>query len=363
MNKVDLKSLSFSQLENFLKELSEPSFRAKQVFSWLYRGVTDFDKMSNLSKPFRESLNQKAVITVPEIKRKLVSEIDGTVKYLFSLSDGEFVETVVIKYNHGYSVCISSQVGCKMGCFFCASTIGGFVRNLTASEIIDQIIFAQKDLSVRISNVVIMGIGEPLDNFENILKFLENVTHKDGLNIGARHISLSTCGLVDKIKALADKKTQITLSVSLHAPNDEIRSKIMPVNLRYNMDELLEACRYYIDKTGRRISFEYTLIKGVNDSADYARELSKKLKGMLCHINLINVNTVSERSFKKGTRKDVQNFLNILLEEKLNATVRRVLGADINASCGQLRGSIKETKRDKDVSLCEEETYEGHRKN
>ncbi|MBE6903933.1 MAG: 23S rRNA (adenine(2503)-C(2))-methyltransferase RlmN [Ruminococcaceae bacterium] len=337
MIKRDIKSLPLQKLSDELSQMSLPSFRAKQIFEWLHKGVLSFDEMSNLSKELRSKLSEKYYISTVKISKKLVSKIDGTVKYLFELDDGECVESVVMKYEHGLSICISSQVGCKMGCRFCASTIGGFVRHLSAGELLNQVLFATLDLGERISNIVMMGIGEPLDNFENVCDFLDIVSCDKGINIGARHISLSTCGLVDKIYQLADMKKQITLSVSLHAPDDTTRDKIMPVNKKYNTDELLDACRYYIEKTNRRISFEYTLISGVNDSDNHAYSLAKRLKGMLCHINIINVNNVKEREYKSTSRKRVDSFVGILIKEGLNATVRRVLGSDINASCGQLR--------------------------
>ena len=272
-----------------------------------------------------------------EIQEKYVSKIDGTTKYLFRLEDGNCIESVVMYYKHGISICISSQVGCRMGCGFCASTIGGLYRSLTPGEILNQVIFAGKDIGERISNIVMMGIGEPLDNFDNVVKFLHNVNHPDGVGIGYRHISLSTCGLADKIYRLAEEKLPITLSVSLHAPNDEIRSSIMPVNRAFSIAELMKACRSYIEATTRRISFEYSLISGVNDTPECARELARLLRGMLCHVNLIPVKPVAERGFKKGTRAEIDAFLNTLLSLGINATVRRELGSDISASCGQLR--------------------------
>ena len=345
---TDLKSLTYNQLNSFItNELGEAPFRTKQIFSWLHKGVTSFDEMSDLSKALRQKLSQTAYISKLDIERKQVSKLDSTTKYLFRLDDGNCIETVVMYYKHGISVCVSSQVGCAMGCRFCASTIGGKVRSLNAGEILDQILFAQKDIGERISNIVMMGIGEPLDNYDNVITFLQNVNHPDGVNIGYRHISLSTCGLVDKIYKLADENLPITLSVSLHAPNDEIRNSIMPVNGKYNIHELITACKAYLEKTGRRISFEYSLISGVNDSVENARELAHLLKGMLCHINLIPVNSIEERrdSIKKSTNANIIKFRNELTRLGMNATVRRELGSDIDASCGQLRKkSMSKTK-------------------
>lgn len=337
---LDLRSMEYGELEAFLMELGEPKFRAKQVFSWLMQGVDDISEMTNISKKTKELILTKAYISRLKIREKYISKLDGTVKYLFELDDGNCIETVVMEYKHGLSVCISSQVGCRMGCGFCASTIGGLYRSLSAGEILNQVIYAQKDIGKRISNIVMMGIGEPLDNYDNVIKFLHNVNHPDGLNIGYRHISLSTCGLVDKIRKLANENLPITLSVSLHAPNNEIRDKIMPVNKKYRVEELIEACREYIKITNRRISFEYSLIAGVNDSEENAYELAKLLKGMLCHINLIPVNHVEEREFYKGDALSIRNFQDKLMSLGMNATVRRELGSDISASCGQLRKKV-----------------------
>ena len=334
---INLKDLTYPQLTEFIKEQGESAFRAEQIFSWLYKGVTDLDQMTNLSLKLREKLRQKCFVSCPKIELKRVSKLDGTIKYLFGLSDGNCIETVVMKYNHGLSVCISTQVGCAMGCKFCASTIDGKVRNLTAGEIIDQIIFAQKDVGERISNIVLMGIGEPFDNFENVLIFLDNVTHKSGLNIGWRHISLSTCGIVPAIKRLADMQTQLNLCISLHSADDETRNKIMPINKKYPIKELIDAAKYYINKTNRRITFEYSLIDGVNDSDEHAQKLAKLLSSMLCHVNLIPVNHVQERDFKKSNY--ASGFCKKLESLGINATVRRELGSDISASCGQLRRS------------------------
>lgn len=334
---IDLKDLTFEELGELLSGIGEPKFRTKQIFAWLHRGVTSFDEMTDISKKTREKLAELSFVSTLEIEEKYVSRLDKTTKYLFRLPDGNCIESVVMYYKHGISICISSQVGCRMGCRFCASTIGGLYRSLTAGEILNQVIFAQKDIGERISNIVMMGIGEPLDNYDNVVKFLHNVNHPEGLNIGYRHISLSTCGLVDKIYRLAEENLPITLSVSLHAPNNEIRDEIMPVNHKFRIEELIKACRDYIKTTTRRISFEYSLISGVNDSVENAKELAALLKGMLCHVNLIPVNQVKERGFHKGTRAEIEKFQNTLVSLGINATVRRELGSDISASCGQLR--------------------------
>lgn len=334
---IDLKDLTFEELGELLSGIGEPKFRTKQIFAWLHRGVTSFDEMTDISKKTREKLAELSFVSTLEIEKKYVSRLDKTTKYLFRLPDGNCIESVVMYYKHGISICISSQVGCRMGCRFCASTIGGLYRSLTAGEILNQVIFAQKDIGERISNIVMMGIGEPLDNYDNVVKFLHNVNHPEGLNIGYRHISLSTCGLVDKIYRLAEENLPITLSVSLHAPNNEIRDEIMPVNHKFRIEELIKACRDYIKTTTRRISFEYSLISGVNDSVENAKELAALLKGMLCHVNLIPVNQVKERGFHKGTRAEIEKFQNTLVSLGINATVRRELGSDISASCGQLR--------------------------
>lgn len=334
---INLKDLTYDELTDFVKSQGESTFRAGQIFSWLHKGVSEIDEMTNLSKTFREKLKESAFISSPQIAVKRKSKIDGTIKYLFELSDGNCIETVVMKYNHGLSICISTQVGCLMGCRFCASTIDGKVRNLTAGEISDQVIFAQKDIGERISNIVLMGIGEPFDNFENVLTFLKNITHPAGLNIGWRHISLSTCGIVPGIKRLADMETQLNLCISLHASDNETRNNIMPVNRKYPIEELMDAARYYINKTKRRITFEYALIEGVNDSDSHAKSLAKLLGGMLCHVNLIPVNHVEERGYRKS--RSVAEFCERLGSLGINVTVRRELGSDISASCGQLRRS------------------------
>ena len=335
---TDIKALTIEQLNSLMIEIGQPKFRAKQVFKWLHCDcVRSFDEMTNISKELRLKLAEEYFISCCEIEDKYVSSIDDTVKYLFRLHDGEYVESVVMKYKYGYTICVSSQVGCKMGCTFCASTLAGFKRNLTSGEIEGQLQSAQKDLGVRISHIVMMGIGEPLDNFDNLKAFLKNVNDENGLNISMRNITVSTCGIVPKIYELMEMDLQLTLTISLHAPNDEIRSNTMPINNKYNIDELLKACFEYGRKTGRRVSFEYTLINGVNDREKDAEELSHKLKGSLCHVNLIPVNNVIERDNKRGSKADIIKFQNILKRNGINATIRRTLGADINASCGQLR--------------------------
>ncbi|HIW85396.1 MAG TPA: 23S rRNA (adenine(2503)-C(2))-methyltransferase RlmN [Candidatus Eubacterium faecipullorum] len=336
--KTDIKSLSFDELVALVNALDLPKYRAGQLFSWLHKfGVTDFSQMANIPKSIRSVLAERYYISGCSIEEKYVSRIDSTVKYLFRLHDGEYIESVIMKYKYGYTICVSSQVGCKMGCRFCASTLAGFKRNLTAGEIESQIHAAQTDLNIRISHIVLMGIGEPLDNFDNVIRFIENVNNDNGLNISARNITLSTCGIVPKIKALMQLNLQITLTISLHAPNDEIRSRTMPVNEKYGVHELIAVCREYALRTSRRVSFEYTLIKDVNDSRECAEELSELIKGMLCHVNLIPVNNVDERNNIRSTDESVNNFLQILQKNGINATIRRTLGSDINASCGQLR--------------------------
>ena len=334
---IDLKDLTFEELEEFLVGMGERKFRAKQIFAWLHRGVTSFDEMTDLSVALRKKLAEVSFVSTAEIERLLVSKIDGTRKYLFRLGDGNMVESVAMYYKHGISVCISCQVGCRMGCKFCASTIGGLVRSLTAGEILNQVLFVQKDIGERISNIVMMGIGEPMDNFDNVIKFLKNVNDEHGINIGYRHISLSTCGVVPNIERLMEYALPITLSISLHAPTDEIRSAIMPVNRAYPVDELLAVCRKYTERTGRRISFEYSVINGVNDSEECAKILASKLKGMLCHVNLIPVNNVEENDFKKPSADKIRRFMSVIDKYNIPVTVRRELGSDISASCGQLR--------------------------
>ena len=335
--KQDLKSMTLEEMQAAFKALGEPAFRAKQVFVWLHRGAASFDEMTNLSKPLRQKLDELYDITAPQIVRKLRSQKDGTIKYLWKLRDGNCVESVLMQYHHGNSICISSEVGCPMGCKFCASTLGGLVRRLTASELLDQVLFAQLDSGMEISNIVLMGIGEPMDNRKNVLRFLELINHPDGMNIGMRHISLSTCGVVPGIDALAEEDLQLTLSVSLHAPDSETRSRIMPVNRAYDVEELYAACHRYFKKTGRRISFEYAMISGVNDSDACANELASRLRGIIAHVNLIPVNDVTGTGYRKSGEERLRKFTAILEKRGITATVRRTLGSDIEASCGQLR--------------------------
>lgn len=341
---LDIKSMTPEELSDSLAPLGLKPYRAQQIFQWLHeKSVGSFDEMLNIPKNTRRKLEEIYYISVAYIEKKLVSCYDDTIKYLYRLHDGTFVEAVLMSYHHGYTMCISTQAGCKMGCTFCATGQGGFERNLTASEMLSQIQSAQADNHIRVSNVVLMGMGEPLDNYENVLRFLKLVSSDQGMNIGMRHITLSTCGLADKIYDLADRRMQITLSVSLHAPNDELRSQTMPVNKRFPVDEILKACRYYAGQTGRRVTFEYAMIDGLNDSAQCARELAEKLGGMLCHVNLIPVNTTAGAPYQKSEQGRLVAFCNILEKNGVTATVRRTLGADINASCGQLKGQhIKE---------------------
>ena len=332
-----LKSMTQAEIGAVLKELGQPAFRAKQVYTWLHKGVRSYDEMSNLPKALRDVLAEKYPICPPEVIRRQESQKDGTIKYLWRLSDGNCVETVLMRYHYGNTVCISTEVGCRMGCAFCASTLGGLVRRLEPYEMLDQVLFTQVDSGLPIGHIVLMGIGEPLDNYEHVMRFLELVNSPDGMNISMRHISLSTCGLVPGIDRLAEEKLQLTLSVSLHAPTDEIRNTIMPVNKAYPTEELLEACRRYYAKTGRRISFEYAMINGVNDTPEAAKILLNRLKGMGAHMNLIPLNHVEESPLKPSTRQAVQTFQKILEDGGIPATVRRTLGGDIDASCGQLR--------------------------
>ena len=334
---MNLKSMTLPELSAFLKELGQPAFRAKQVYTWLHKGVRSYEEMTNIPQVLRLLLAEKAPICPPQVVRKQESQKDGTIKYLWKLSDGNCVETVLMRYHYGNTVCISTEVGCRMGCAFCASTLGGLVRKLEPFEMLDQVLFTQVDSGLPISHIVLMGIGEPLDNFENVLRFLELVNSEDGMNISMRHISLSTCGLVPKIDELAKRKLQLTLSVSLHAPNDEIRNQIMPVNKAYPTEELLAACRRYYAETSRRISFEYAMIDGVNDTEAAAKELLRRMKGLPAHFNLIPLNHVEESPLKPSAKSAVAKFQKILEDGGIPATVRRTLGGDIDASCGQLR--------------------------
>ena len=336
----DLKSMTLPEMTNALKAMGQPAFRGKQVFTWLHKGVTSFDEMTNLPKDLRDKLKSEFTLTVPKVARKQVSRQAGTIKYLWELADGNCIESVLMRYHHGNTVCISSQVGCRMGCAFCASTVAGKVRDLTPAEMLDQVLFTQLDSGLEISNIVLMGIGEPMDNLDTVLRFLELVNHPDGMNIGMRHISLSTCGVIPGIHRLADLGLQLTLSVSLHAPDSETRSKIMPVNRAYDVEELFDACHDYFKKTGRRISFEYAMIDGINDQDWQADLIAAKLKGMPGHVNLIPLNDVVESPFKPSKR--IAAFQKRLESHGITATVRRSLGGDIDASCGQLRRKAME---------------------
>ena len=340
---TDIKSMTLEELTQTLREMGQPAFRGGQVFTWLHRGVTSFEEMSDLPRALREQLAQTFHITAPTVARKQESRLDGTVKYLWELADGNCIETVLMQYHHGNTVCISSQVGCRMGCAFCASTIAGKVRDLTPSEMLDQVLFTQLDSGREISNIVLMGIGEPLDNMDTVLRFLTLVNHPKGLNIGMRHISLSTCGVIPGIRRLAELQLQLTLSVSLHAPDSETRSRIMPVNRAYDVEKLFDACHRYFKKTGRRISFEYAMIDGINDHDWQADLIAKKLKGMPGHVNLIPLNDVAESPLKPSRR--VAAFQKRLESHGLTATVRRSLGGDIDASCGQLRRKEMEERK------------------
>ena len=340
----DIKSMTLEELSQDLAQMGQPKFRAGQIYTWLHRGVTDFDEMTNLPKDLRQRLKEEYELYRPVAVRKLVSRKDGTIKYLWRLKDGNCVESVLMRYHYGNTVCISSEVGCPMGCAFCASTLGGLVRRLTPAEMLDQVLFTQLDSGLPVSHIVLMGIGEPLDNFDTVCRFLELVNSPEGMNISMRHISLSTCGVVDKIRLLAEKNLQLTLSVSLHAPTDEIRSTIMPINRRYPVDVLLKACKEYFEKTGRRISFEYAMIRGVNDTKEVAEILIKKLRGIAAHVNLIPLNNVEESPLKPSYPETVRAFQKLLEDHGIPATVRRTLGSDINASCGQLRRNYEKTQ-------------------
>ena len=340
----NLKSMTLPELGAVLKEMGQPSFRAKQVYTWLHKGVRSYEEMTNLPKALRDALAEQFPICPPQVVRRQESEKDGTIKYLWQLSDGNCVETVLMRYHYGNTVCISTEVGCRMGCAFCASTLGGLIRKLEPFEMLDQVLFTQVDSGLPVSHIVLMGIGEPLDNYENVLRFLELVNSEDGMNISMRHISLSTCGLVPKIDALAQEKLQLTLSVSLHAPNDQIRDAIMPVNRAYPTEELIGACRRYYEATGRRISFEYAMIDGINDSVENARELLRRMKGLPAHFNLIPLNHVEESPLKPSSKEAVARFQKCLTDGGIPATVRRTLGGDIDASCGQLRRKYNKEK-------------------
>lgn len=344
---IDIKSLTVEEIAQSIKEYDMQAFRAKQIFKWLHeKSVESFDEMLNIPKSIRVKLADLYYISVAFIEKKQISCYDSTVKYLFRLNDGEYIEAVLMKYHFGYTLCVSTQVGCRMGCTFCATGQNGFTRHLTPSEMIAQIQTTQKDNDIRISNIVLMGMGEPLDNYDNVLKFFKLISSADGLNIGMRHITLSTCGVVDKIYKLADEKLQITLSISLHAPTNKLRKQTMPINNRFPVEELINACKYYFKTTGRRVSFEYAMINGLNDSDKCAMELVSLLKGMLCHINLIPVNETKGATYVKTDPKNVVRFCKLLEQNGITATVRRTLGSDIDASCGQLRGKkLQETQK------------------
>ena len=341
---MNLKSMTLPELSGLFKELGQPAFRAKQVYTWLHRGVRSYDEMTNLPKSLRETLAREYPICPPQVVRRQESQRDGTIKYLWQLSDGNCVETVLMRYHYGNTVCISTEVGCRMGCAFCASTLGGLVRRLEPFEMLDQVLFTQVDSGLPVSHIVLMGIGEPLDNFDNVMRFLELVNSPEGMNLSMRHISLSTCGLVPKIDELAKRNLQLTLSVSLHAPNDAVRNQIMPVNKAYPSEELIAACRRYYAATSRRISFEYAMIGGVNDSVENAKELLRRMKGLPCHFNLIPLNHVEESPLKPSTKEAVAAFQKTLEDGGIPATVRRTLGGDIDASCGQLRRKYTKEK-------------------
>ena len=349
MEKNDIRSLSMKELEELMEQFASKSFHGKQIFQWLHKKlVSQIDDMTNLSKDLRNKLKESYNLTNLTLVEKLENSDGNTSKYLFKLHDGMVVETVLMKYKHGNSVCISSQVGCKMGCKFCASTIGGLERNLTPSEMLDQVYQVQKDTNERVTNVVVMGTGEPLDNYGNLVKFIKILTDEQGLNISGRNITVSTCGIVEKIYELANEKLQITLAISLHAPNDEARRKIMPIASKYSIDEIMKACNYYFKATGRRITLEYSLIQDENDSEDYAYELAKRVRGLNCHINLIPVNPIKEREYKHSLPRQVSKFKNILEKYGINVTIRREMGTDINAACGQLRKSYVDLTNNRD---------------
>ena len=343
-DKIDIKSLTLEELKSLLTEMGQPAYRAGQIFSWLASGCGRWDEMTNLPRTLREQLAERCHLYAPEVMRQLTSEIDGTIKFLWKLYDGNAVETVVMRYHYGNTVCISSQVGCRQGCAFCASTIGGLVRNLTPSEMLDEVLWSEKRSGLKISHIVLMGIGEPLDNYDNVMRFLELINHPRGRNLSMRHISLSTCGILERFEDLAARDMQLTLSVSLHAPDDETRSRIMPANRGRGVDALFEKCREYFNATGRRISFEYAMIDGVNDSPWQAELLARRVKPLGAHVNLIPLNHVDERSFQPSTPENLKKFTEILTNNSVNVTVRRRLGSDVNASCGQLRRSVTRGK-------------------
>lgn len=338
MEKIDIKSLNYDELADYIVSIGEKKFRAAQLYSWMHEKLAcSYDEMTNISDKLKKVLKENTLYTCLEPVRVQESQIDGTKKYLFRLYDGNLIESVFMRYYHGNSVCISSQVGCKMGCRFCASTLNGCVRNLEPSEMLDQIYRIQSLTGERVSNIVIMGSGEPMDNYDNVVKFLGLINSDKGLNISQRNITVSTCGLVPRIKQLAELKLQITLAISLHAPNDELRKTMMPIAYTYSIEQIMDACRYYLSQTARRISFEYSLVKGVNDSSECARQLIKLVHGMNCHINLIPVNPIKERDYEQSEKNSIHNFKEILEKSGVNVTIRREMGRDIDGACGQLR--------------------------
>ncbi|CCO07182.1 23S rRNA (adenine(2503)-C(2))-methyltransferase RlmN [Desulforamulus hydrothermalis] len=344
-SKVNLKDLNLTELQQLLSQLGEKPFRAEQICRWIFaKGITGFSEMTNLSKELRSKLAELAWLSSPQMAVRRQSADGDTVKYLFTLTDGHAVESVLMKHSYGNAVCVSTQVGCRMGCLFCASTLGGLVRNLSPAEIYDQVLGIQQDSGLRVSHIVIMGTGEPLDNYDNVLKFLANINAPYGLNIGFRHITLSTCGLVPRMRELARKKLPLTLAVSLHAPNDALRDQLVPINRRYKLAQLIEACHDYVNLTGRRITFEYALLAGVNDREEHARQLISLVKGLLCHINLIPANPVQERGFQRSSPAQTERFRAILSRGGLHVTVRREMGGDIDAACGQLRRRYEKQK-------------------
>lgn len=341
----NILNFNIDEIKNWMKDKGESTFRAEQIMDWIYKNnVWNFDMMKNLPKKLRSILKREFYIEIPELVKIYKSQKEDTIKFLYRYNDGNVIETVVMKYNRGNSICVSTQVGCKMGCNFCASTIGGMVRNLSAGEIIAQILISQKYIGDRISNIVLMGSGEPLDNYENVIKFISIVNSSYSINIGQRHVTLSTCGIVPKIKELANKNFQITLAISLHSPENKLRARMMPIANKYSIDEIMDVCKYYIKKTGRRISFEYALIDDINDSTEYAEKLVSLLHGVLCHVNLIPVNKVKEKNYVKSSKNNIKNFLHILSRNGIETTVRKEMGSDINAACGQLRRSYLKSK-------------------
>ena len=347
MEQIEIKSLSLAQLKNIVTEMGEKAFRAKQIYEWLHQKQAEsFDEMSNLSAALREKLKERCVLTTLKMLEVQTSKIDGTQKYLFALPDGNVVESVLMKYKHGNSVCISSQVGCKMGCRFCASTIGGWTRNLLPSDMLVQFYRIQASIGERVSNVVVMGSGEPLDNYDNLLRFIHILTEEGGLHLSQRNLTVSTCGLVPKMYELAEENLQITLAISLHASNQAKRAELMPIANKYSINEVLEACRNYFEKTGRRLTFEYSLVGGKNDTKEDAEELAHLIKGLNCHVNLIPVNPIKERDYVQSDKKVIENFKNKLEKYQINVTIRREMGRDIDGACGQLRKSYIDKKED-----------------